>query len=423
MSEGLKIIELKAENIKKLKAVSIKPDDNTIIISGKNGQGKSSVLDAIWYALGGSDASKGTVKPIRDGETKAFVTLDLGDLVVTRKWTANDISYLTVENKDGAVFKSPQAMLDKMIGNLSFDPLAFTNMTSKAQKDTLIGLIDLGFDLDKWEEKRNKIYDDRTDNNRKIKDLKGMLSTMPKIDAPDEEISVSAIYQEVKKAKELLEGNNVKRRMLGEIQDIYMATEREIEVLTRELTDRKEKLKETMKEHAEMKRIVETLVDPDISSIEARLSGAEEINRAVGKAMERRKAIAKLETMEKTSLDLSAGIDMLDKQKTEALQAATFPIVGLGFDEFGVTYNGIPFSQCSAAERLKVSLAMGMALNPKVQILRVTDGSLLDHESMAAIKAMVKEKDYQIWIERIEEGPGAGIYIEDGEIVQPGETS
>ena len=79
----MKIVELQAENVKRLKAVEITPDGTMQVIGGRNAQGKSSVLDAIWLALGGGKASKETPLPIRDGEDKASVRLDLGDLVVT----------------------------------------------------------------------------------------------------------------------------------------------------------------------------------------------------------------------------------------------------------------------------------------------------------------------------------------------------
>lgn len=82
----MKIINLKAENIKKIKAVDITPTDNTVVITGKNGQGKSSILDSILFALGGKDALKDTPKPVRDGEDHASVEIDLGDYKVVRTW-------------------------------------------------------------------------------------------------------------------------------------------------------------------------------------------------------------------------------------------------------------------------------------------------------------------------------------------------
>ena len=104
----------------------------------------------------------------------------------------------------------------------------------------------------------------------------------------------------------------------------------------------------------------------------------------------------------------------LDQTKVTALQAATFPIDGLAFDDDGVTYKGVPFSQCSAAERLRVSLAMAMALNPKIKVLRITDGSLLDKDNLRVIREMVEAQDYQLWIVKVSDGEGVGVIIEDG---------
>jgi hypothetical protein len=100
------------------------------------------------------------------------------------------------------------------------------------------------------------------------------------------------------------------------------------------------------------------------------------------------------------------------------MKDAKFPIEGLSFGEDGVLYNGVPFKQCSAAERLKVSMAMAMALNPKLRVIRILDGSLLDSTNMNLIQEMVKEKDYQVWIEVVDESGKVGITIEGGEVKQ-----
>ena len=124
----MKIIELRAENIKRLPAVNIRPDGNVVEITGKNGQGKTSVLDAIWWALEGKENIQAA--PIRRGATEAHIKLDIGQLKVTRTFKAVDGGHytttITVENDEGARFPSPQKVLDSLLGELSFDPLAFT---------------------------------------------------------------------------------------------------------------------------------------------------------------------------------------------------------------------------------------------------------------------------------------------------------
>src|SRR4030042_253729 len=115
----MRIIRLESENIKRLSAVAIEPSGSLVVIGGKNEAGKSSFLDSIQYALAGGDSLP--AMPIRRGEKKARVVADLGDIIVTRFFTATG-SRLEVQNKEGAVFKSPQAILDRMTGKLSFDP-------------------------------------------------------------------------------------------------------------------------------------------------------------------------------------------------------------------------------------------------------------------------------------------------------------
>jgi hypothetical protein len=131
---------------------------------------------------------------------------------------------------------------------------------------------------------------------------------------------------------------------------------------------------------------------------------------------ERETVSANIKATSKKADGLTAEIEALDKRKGDALLSAKFPIDGLSFDNNGVTFKGIPFSQCSSAERLRTSIAMAMAMNPKLRVIRITDGSLIDSKNMAIIEEMVKEKDFQCWIERVDETGKIGIYIEDGEV-------
>src|SRR5260221_4288607 len=84
--KAVKILKLSAENFQKITVVEITPDGNLIQITGKNGAGKTSLLNSIWVALGGADAMPGM--PVRKGADKGHVTLDLGDIVVTRRFDA-----------------------------------------------------------------------------------------------------------------------------------------------------------------------------------------------------------------------------------------------------------------------------------------------------------------------------------------------
>lgn len=428
----MKIINLQAENFKKLKAIDITPKDSTIVISGKNTAGKTSVLDAIWTAVGGKAASKGLKKPIREGSEKAEISLDLGEITIKRTWTSNTKTYLTVENKDGATFKSPQAILDELIGNLSFDPLAFSHMSDKEQKEILLDLVDIGIDLEEWEKDRAEAYEERTGVNRKVKELEGQVAGLPEPDkdAPVEEVSAADIMSEITKAQKVKEENDGKRRQLEDERLSLQTNESRLENATREIAelmvklDRYEEEKAKIKETGKLQKTsllklnaeVTALVDPDMDKFQENLEKVEETNKSVRENQKRVDAQKSLNKAKKESQTLTDELTGMDKEKSDAIEKAEFPIEHLGFDETGVTYKDIPFGQCSAAERLRVSLSIAMAANPKLRVLRIMDGSLLDSTNMKIIQDMVKEHDYQCWVEIVDESGKMGIYIEDGEI-------
>lgn len=419
----MKIISLQAENVKRLKAVQITPEGNTVVIAGKNGQGKTSVLDAIWYALGGGQSTKDTPRPIRDGAESASVTLDLGEYKVSRNWTANDKSYLKVENKDGARFPSPQVLLDKLVGRLSFDPLAFASMDAKTQLTALMDVVELGIDPAKLDADRLSIFNERTTVNRALKQLEGQLAGMPApaTDTPAEEVSAAAIMAEFQKANAQASNNNQERRVLAEVEAQEQAADSraqrisdQIELLAVQLDEAQDALRKHTASKNAMAAKVAALVDPDLSGYRDRLAAVESTNRAVRAAKQRAQVAAQVKATKAESDALTAKIDAIDEKKSAAMKAAKFPVTGLAFDEYGVTYKAIPFKQCSSAEQLRVSLAMAMALNPKLRVIRITDGSLLDSDNMALISEMAAERDYQVWVERVDDSGTVGIVIEDG---------
>ena len=80
---SVKINSLEFENVKKIKAVQLEPAKNGLtVIGGKNRQGKTSVLDAIAWALGGDKYKPSS--PQREGsvvEPHLKITLDNGIVV------------------------------------------------------------------------------------------------------------------------------------------------------------------------------------------------------------------------------------------------------------------------------------------------------------------------------------------------------
>jgi hypothetical protein len=406
----VKVVSLTAENVKRLRAVEITPDPDgsIVVVAGRNAQGKSSILDSIWLALGGPAAGKATAKPVRDGESKATVTVDLGEIRVTRSWTADGKSKLSVNAADGAKYSSPQGLLDQLVGRLSFDPLAFAQQDEKSQRRQLLELVDLPFDPDDLAEQRAGIFAARTDVNRDLKTARAQLDGMPvpPADLPEEEVSAGDLLTQARTAEE-------QHREVVRVRDAAVNAAARVQEAKAELTAA------LQAQRAADAAVVDLPADlPDPDAVTAQLASMEETNAAVRAAKQRAEVADRVEQLDAYSQNLTDQISAIDRQRDEALAAATMPIDGLGIDEDGVTYQGVPLKQASGAEQLRVSLAMAMALNPRIRVIRITDGSLLDSSNMALIEQMATDADFQVWVERVDESGQVGVLIEDGAVVQ-----
>lgn len=395
----MKIVSLEAENYKRLKAVEITPDGNMVVIGGRNAQGKSSVLDAIWAALGGREGNKAS-KPIRDGEDKARVRLDLGDMIVTRVWSGEN-STVKVESVDGAVFKSPQALLDGLIGRLSFDPLAFTRLAPKEQREALIGLVELPVDLDEIDRERAALFAKRTDAGR---DGKAIGDVTVDKNLPEAESSASEYISRIRAAQEQKQAVVDAERAVNDAGDRLAKIRAELAAA--------EAAYDVADKHAQ------TVVSPtdDVAQLEEELASLEASNAAI-RANNTARAKQETKNTLRTEYEaLTKQIADLDAKKKDALASAEFPVDGLGFNEHGVTFQDVPFEQASSAEQIRVSIAMAISGNPKLRVMRIMDGSLLDDENLGMIAASAAEHDMQVWVERVGTGAEIGVIIEDGAV-------
>jgi DNA repair exonuclease SbcCD ATPase subunit len=385
-----KIVRLEAENFKRLSAVEINPDEFTVVIAGRNAQGKSSVLDAIQAALAGKKGVKELSEPIRQGESKARVVLELDDIRVERKWTPSG-SQLVVGPKDGtAKFNSPQAVLDKLIGALSFDPLEFAQADPKTQVEQLIDAVGAREELETIAQQRKEAYEERTVVNRDVRRLEAEL-VAAKRDVPDSYDGTGPLDQQA-----LSEEYGAAREKVA-LRERWLRLKTELD----EIETRAAALPET--------RDVEVINDL-LSKAVAHNVAAEAFKRA-------EKITDDLAEARREADALSGQIETSDNSKQTVIARASLPVPGLTFDEEGIQLNGVPFQQSSAAERLKVSVAMAMAMNPELRVICIRDASLLDQESFSQIAFMAAEKDYQIWYEVVgDSAHEMGVVIEDGAV-------
>lgn len=416
MTSSHRIVGLQVENFMRVSAASIHPNGDPVIqITGKNAEGKTSIINAIWAALCWRAAAGSIPEPIRRGQETAQVRIDLGDLIITRTWKGEKTS-LTVTTREGAKYPSPQSVLDKLVSEIGFDPLEFVRMQPRDQRTTLMNLLKI--DFSEFEEERADRLKHKATAENEITGLYQRLREIPAVPegTPDEEVSASNLIQEIQKGQGAINLHQQHLSDLGIAKTHLLEIEDEIEDLEDQLQSLKEKKEHKQQRISILEGWISSGTVPDIAPLQEQLKNIEETNRQVRQKQEVDRIRGKLQTVETQLSGIVEAIKDIDQDKKDALASAKFPVSGLSFDETGILLSGVPFAQASTAEQIRVSLAMGIALNPDLRVLLIRDGNALDSESLRMVEQMAKDADMQIWMERVDESGQVGVIIEDGTV-------
>ncbi len=286
------------------------------------------------------------------------------------------------------------------------------NMKPADQLKTLKQLVGVSFD--DLEAKRQNIYAERAEINRDVKNLEGQFEGIPEHeDAPESPVVVADILAQIENAD--AHNQDVAQRE----RDLDALALRMID-LDAELERLRQRAVQIKADKAKLETEIGSIDIPallDTSELKTQLHSAETINQKVRDAQERKRLDKLLKAKRSESTKMTLAIESIDAEKEQRLAEAKFPVAGLSFGEDGVLFQGLPLEQASAAESLKVSVAMGFALNPKLKVLLIRDGSLLDEKSLATVAQMAEEHDGQIWIEVVRKDEACSVIIEDGLIV------
>lgn len=425
------ITRLQAENIKKLRVLDIRPGTTAgvVPIRGRNAQGKSSTLDAIQMALGGSKFTPS--RPIRTGEDEAAIRLELdtGE-VILRRFTADGND--TLEFTNGAGFKagSPQLLLNKLFASVAFDPLAFTRLKPAEQLETLRKQVTLDVDVDALTKANDDDYTARRDKNRELERESQKLDQMPtypdlaKAAKEDE----AALEQQIATAAET-NGGIERRRVRREQFAGYLESNRQrLTDIERQIADMKAELAaleqdrddfaNTVAEQEKQVAEAEALPEPvDVSDVQTKLREAREKNRRIDANKQADAQMALVAILKTESAELTEAMDERKKQITDAISRAEMPVPGLGFGDGEVLFGGVPLDQASSAEQLRVSTAIGIASSPTLRVMLVRDGSLLDDEGEQILADLAAAHDFQLWVEAVDTSGTVGIVLEDGAVI------
>ena len=418
------IRRLEVENVKKLKVVAITPDGNIITIGGKNAQGKTSLLDSIEYALGGTRGIPD--QPIREGETKARSHVELSNgMTVERKFKEGGKTSLIVKDADGNKMSSPQKVLEDLWSEVACDPLKFSRSKPKERVAVLREVS--GLDFTEPDAQRAAHYEERTLVNRQLRDLEGKIREMPfHEDAPKEQVTAEDLQAQMNAALEsqkelaaLETDHQTKEDAAAKLGSQIEETMAKI-VELRQSIKGLQTLKSSTQEEAEAAAAALTEAKSgvvDVSDVTAKLADISAINDKVRENGVRLQAQNQALFLRGQTDGITKAIETIDEEKAKALAGAELPVEGLSFSSEDATINDLPWDQASQAERLQVSVAMALATNPELRVLLVRDASLLDEDSLALLAEMAAEADAQVWLEVVRTGDDVQVVIEDGEVV------
>ncbi len=407
------IVRLEAQNVMRLRAVRIDADGKpVIVVGGKNGNGKSSVLRSIEMALGGKRAMP--PKPIRDGERRAEVTVQLSNgMIVTRTIDAAGGTKLVVTDAEGGKVRSPQAVLDKMFRTLAIDPLAMSRMRPAEQAAILREIA--GVDTTELDGRRQATFDQRTDVNREVKRLKAQLDAAPHHpDAPAEEVSMAELASELELASEQNRDVRSKQDNLEDARRELDEAEDEVARLETELQRARKRRTVAADDLARAQQAAAAAELVDITPIRERMRTAEATNAKVRDNAARQKLLEEHREAQRRADALSDELDVIDEARAAMLAAAKLPIQGLGFDGEGVTLDGVPLEQASQAQQLRLWTAVGFRQNPELKVLLVRSGSDLDEDSLRLLGELAAAEGGEVWLERVSTGQECSVVIEDG---------
>ena len=424
---AMRIIGLKILDFKRIRVIDITPNEFVNRISGANGSGKTSVLDAIEMCLRGTRNVPS--KPVRKGADKSVIEVGIGnngkaEWIVRRSFTegGSKNGFLTVEPTDGkSRLQGPQEFLNKLVGPNSFDPLAFIRMEPPQQYRTLYRIVLPDVNPESLNIEKNPDYLKRRELKKEIKALETRRDAIQIPDnLPMEKRDEAKLLKELGEVGEYNARIEREKSQRAQIVAKHDASKQKAQELYETIVRMQTELKEIEATNERTFKIMdnwEPLAQPkDAAHYTEAITQARILNAAIDKRGQRDELQKEIDGITKRVDTISADLDELEAKQTKAIEEAKFPIPGLAFGNEEVIFEGIPFSQVSNADQIRASVAIGMADNPELRVMRIKDGSLLDDASMSIISKMCMDQDFQLYVEIVDTSGDVGVYLEEGEV-------
>ncbi|MGG5341167.1 AAA family ATPase [Enterococcus sp. AZ192] len=408
---SVKINKLEIENVKRVKAVKIEPTASGLtIVGGNNNQGKTSVLDAIAWALGGNKYKPSQAN--REGSAippHLHIVMSNG-LIVERKGKNSDLKVIDPEGNKGG-----QQLLNGFVEELAIDLPKFMESTGKEKAQTLLQIIGVGDQLAKIEHEEQQVYNQRHTIGQ-IADQKDKFAKEQLYypDAPKELVSVSELVQQQQEILARNGENQRKRQNVAELSARYEQESQRIELVKKQLKELEEQHFKTYEDLSTAQKSATDIQDESTEELQKNIAEIDEINRKVRINLDKEKAEEDAADYREQYEKLTAQINDLRQMKTELLNKADLPLAGLSVTDGELIYNGQKWDNMSGSDQLKVSTAIIRKLKPNCGFILLDKLEQMDMVTLNEFGQWLEEEGLQAIATRVSTGKECSIIIEDG---------
>ena len=415
---SVKIMALEAENVKRIKAVALTPSPTGLtLVGGNNNQGKTSVLDALAWALGGDRFRPDAAQ--RDGAVApAHLKVRLSNGVVVERKGKN--STLTVTDPTGR--RSGQQLLNAFIEPLALDLPRFMEASDKEKADILLRIIGIGTELHTRDLEIKALYDKRTFTGQLAAQKKHFAEELISYpDAPEEPVSASDLIRQQQEILARNGENQRKRNQLDKLIDEKNQLNFTLRDLDEKIEDLKEEYKQTQAKFTDLenqifqaRKSAAQLQDESTAELEASIRDIEEINQKVRANLEKSRAEDEAARYASDYDKLTEAITRKRADRMALLNGADLPLPELSVEDGALTYKGKHWRDMSGSDQLRVAAAIVRRLNPDCGFVLLDKLEQMDMTTLQEFSAWLEAEHLQAIATRVSTGSECQIIIEDG---------
>ena len=413
---SVKITALEAENVKRIKAVAFAPSPTGLtLVGGNNNQGKTSVLDALAWALGGESFRPDAAQ--RDGAVApAHLKVTLSNGVVVERKGKN--ASLTVTDPTGR--RSGQQLLNAFVEPLALDLPRFMESTDKEKADILLRIIGVGSELQVKDLEIKGLYDKRTFTGQLAAQKKHFAEELISYpEAPDEPVSASDLIRQQQDILARNGENQRKRNQFAQLTDLLERQKKVVADLEFQLSTEKQRLTTMQADVKIAQTSAADLQDESTAELEASIRDIEETNRKVRANLEKARAEDEAAQYASDYDKLTGQIEDKRAERMALLNGADLPLPGLSVEDGVLTYNGKRWRDMSGSDQLRVATAIVRRLNPDCGFVLLDKLEQMDLTTLTEFAAWLEAEGLQAIATRVSTGSECQIIIEDGMVKGP----